>query len=120
MLLEAPIDIVRVAGATDSPSFKLYRLAMADKAAMLIALIIAAAALFFWLLGIVGLWGSPQSRFDHAMIVWTAEAELALVLPIWLFLRVMEIVVGVTNRWLLASRYGVRRQAERQTARTEA
>ncbi len=78
---------------------------------MLIALIVAAAALYFWLLGIVCLWGKPQIRFDHAMLIWTFEAELALVLPIWLFLRGVDTMIGATSRWLRESRYGVRRDA---------
>jgi hypothetical protein len=103
MLMETPIDIIRVAGGTNHPPFRGYRLFLADKVALLIASIIAAAVLFFWLLGIAALWGRPQFRFDHAMIVWMIEAELMIVLPTWLLLRIANIAARLTNRWWNAS-----------------
>ena len=77
----------------EAPPLTAFRLVLADRVALLIAFLVAAAMFFFWVLGLVGLGGLPQSRFDHAMIVWLIEAELALALPIWLFLRVIDVVV---------------------------
>jgi len=108
VLLEGAPHIVRVATATPSAPFKTYRLVLADKAALLIALFIASVALCFWLLGIVGLWGRPQLRFDYAMIVWTIEAQVALALPVWLFLRFIGIVLRIISAWSQASRDGGR------------
>lgn len=110
MRTEVAEDGVRVGEWSWHGPFKGYRLVLADKAALLVALIIAAAMSFFWILGMVGLWGSPLLRFDHVIIIWTLEAELALAPPIWLFFRVMDIVVGVKTRWWQASRYAVRHQ----------
>jgi hypothetical protein len=120
VLAEIAGDIVRVAQGPHYAPWKGPHLILADKAALLIAFIVAAAMAYFWTLGMVGLWGSPLLRFDHVMIGWTLEAELVFVLPIWLFLRIMDIAVAATNRHWQADRYAVGRQTVRHAASTEA
>lgn len=85
-----------------------FHLALADKLALLIALLVAAVAAYFWFLGVISLWGKPLSRFDDAMLTWLVEAELALVVPTWLFCRLTDIAVAAANRWLRAHRSGIR------------
>ncbi|MGC9953575.1 MAG: hypothetical protein ABSD21_04775 [Rhizomicrobium sp.] len=79
---------------------KRNRLVWADKVALLIVLFIAAAALLCWGIGIVGLDGRPHPRFDSAMIDWTITAELMLVPPLWLALRIMDSGARALGRWL--------------------
>jgi len=82
----------------EGPPPSAFRIVLADKVALLIAFLIAAAMCFFWILGLVGLGGLSQSRFDHAMLVWAIETELALALPIWLFLRAIDAIVRIGNQ----------------------
>ena len=108
MIAEGPQDIVRVANGSNSPLFKAFRMVLADKIALLIAFLIAAAMVFFWILGLIGLSGLPQAKFDHAMIVWAIETELALALPIWLVLRTIDALVRVMNQRSRAYRHVLR------------
>jgi len=98
VIAEGPQDIVRVANGSNSPLFNAFRMVLVDKIALLIAFLIAAAMCLFWILGLVGLGGLPHSRFDHAMLVWAIETELALVVPIWLFLRAIDALVRISNK----------------------
>ena len=91
MLLDVSPDVVRV-GSGRFP-FKGVRLPWAEGVALMIALIIAAAAAYVWILGIIGLSGIPHVKFDDAMIAWLTEAELVLVLPIWLLLRAIDVIL---------------------------
>ncbi len=91
MLLEVPPDIVRV--GSHGRLFKGVPLAGTDRAALTVAVFIAGAAAYVWLLGMIGLWGRPQLDFDRAMITWLAEMELALALPLWLLLRAVNVIV---------------------------
>jgi hypothetical protein len=76
------------------------RLVWADKIVLMTALFIAGAAFICWILGIVGLEGLPHPRFDSSMIDWTIKAELMLVVPLWLFLRLMDFGAKALGRWV--------------------
>jgi len=67
--------------------FKGIRLMWADKFALVLTVLVAAAALLCWVLGIVGLDGHPNMRFDQAMLDWTTQLELIFVPVVWLLLR---------------------------------
>ena len=82
---------------------KRIRLVWADKVVLLMALFIAGGALICWIFGIVGLEGLPHPRFDSAMFDWTVKAELILVPPLWLFLRLMDFGAKALGRWLRSS-----------------
>ena len=82
---------------------KRFRLIWADKLALLLAFFIAGAAFLFWIVGVVGLEGHPQLRFDNAMINWTFQAEVALVPTTWLLLRAMDIGARALVRFLRSS-----------------
>ena len=83
--------------------FKRFRLIWADKLALLMALVIAAVAFLFWVVGIVGLDGRPHLRFDNAMIDWTIQAESALVPTMWLLLRAVDFGARALVRFLRMS-----------------
>jgi len=82
---------------------KRIRLVWADKVVLVMALLIAGAALLCWILGIIGLEGRSHLRFDSAMCDWTIEAELMLVPPVWLFLRLTDFGARALVRWLRSS-----------------
>ena len=79
------------------------RFIWADKIALLMVLFIAGSAVLFWAVGVVGLEGRPHPRLDSAMIDWTINAELMLVPPIWLFLRVVDFSARALGRLLRSS-----------------
>ena len=83
--------------------FKNFRLVWADKLALLLACFIAGTAFLFWISGTVGLEGYSNPRFDGAMIDWTLKAELLLVPPMWLLLRVIDIGAKALARVLRSS-----------------
>lgn len=93
MPLEALRDFVGVVDDTHVVPFRTHYLGLADRIALLIALLIAATASYCWLLGIIGLWGKPQFRFADAMIIWGIEVELALALPAWLLMKIITVIV---------------------------
>lgn len=70
--------------------FKKMQLIWADKIALSLALFIVAAAGLCWIMGMVGLDGHPNLRFDNAMLDWTTQLELILVPAVWLLLRVLD------------------------------
>ncbi|HEY0281730.1 MAG TPA: hypothetical protein VGC27_03795 [Rhizomicrobium sp.] len=72
----------------------------ADKIALFMALLVAAGALLCWAIGIVGLDGRSHSRFDSAVFNWTVDVEAMLVLPLWLFLRIVDFIARALGRWL--------------------
>ena len=75
-------------------------LVWADKVVLLVALFIACGAFLCWIIGIIGLEGLPHPRFDSAMVDWTINAELMLVLPLWLLLRLLDFGAKALGRWL--------------------
>ena len=75
-----------------------HRLNWADKVALSIALIIAGAALFVWMLGLIGLWGNSQFRFGYAMVDWTFQIELVIVPLTWLILRGVDFAARAVVR----------------------
>jgi hypothetical protein len=79
------------------------RLVWADKVVLLMALFIAAGAFLCWIIGIVGLEGRSHLRFDGAMFDWAIKAELILVPPLWLFLRLMDFGAKALGRRLRSS-----------------
>ena len=79
------------------------RFIWADKIALLMVLFIAGSAVLFWAVGVAGLEGRPHPRLDSAMIDWTINAELMLVPPIWLSLRVLDFGARALARWLRSS-----------------
>jgi hypothetical protein len=81
---------------------KWYRFIWPEMIVLPIALIIAGGACVFWFLGDMSLAGYPHQRFDSAMYLGTINAEMVLVLPIWLFLRAADIGVRVL-RWSFRS-----------------
>jgi len=83
-----------------------YHLNWADKLALSIALIIAGSAAFFWILGIIGLWGTSPLRFDYAVADWTIQIELVIVPLTWIILRGLDFAAGAVVR----SRYSSRRE----------
>ncbi len=84
--------------------FKKFRLVWADKLTLLMALVVAVVSVLVWLLGIVALDGLSQSRLDRAIMDWTIQAELALVLPLWMVLRVIDFSMRTLGRWLWPNR----------------
>jgi signal transduction histidine kinase len=84
--------------------FKGIQLIWADKFALALALFIIIAAVLCWVLGIVGLDGHPNQRFDQAMLDWTTQLEFALVPAVWLLLRIMDFTAKVLFQML---RYGL-------------
>ena len=83
---------------------KLYRFIWPEMVALPIALIIAGGAYAFWIVGVLSLAGYQHQRFDSAIYEATVNAELVLVLPLWLFLRAMDLSVRYLSR-LLRSDY---------------
>jgi hypothetical protein len=75
-------------------------LVWADKVVLVMALFIACGAFLCWVLGIIGLEGLPHPRFDSAMIDWTVTAELMLVPPLWLALRLLDFGAKALGRWM--------------------
>jgi hypothetical protein len=75
-------------------------LVWADKVVLFLALFIAGGAYLCWAIGILGLEGLPHSRFDNAMVDWTVSAELMLIPPLWLFLRLLDFGARRLGRWL--------------------
>ena len=82
---------------------KRHLLVWADKLVLLVALLIAGTALLCWVLGIIGLEGRSNPRFDGAIIDWTVSAELMLIVPLWLFLRILDFGAKALGRWLRLS-----------------
>jgi len=83
--------------------FGRFRLIWADKLALLMALVIAAVAFLFWIVGFVGLDGLSHLRFDNAIIDWTIQAEESLVPTIWLLLRGLDFGARALARFLRSS-----------------
>ena len=75
-----------------------YRFVWPELIVLPIALIIAGGVCAFWLIGDLSLAGYPHQRFDSAMAHGTINAEVVLVLPIWLFLRAADIGVRILSR----------------------
>ncbi|MGA7713322.1 MAG: hypothetical protein WCA81_15565 [Rhizomicrobium sp.] len=80
--------------------FKGIRLIWADKLALALALFIAAGAFLCWVLGIVGLDGHPNGRFDQAMLDWTTQLEFALVPAVWVLLRFTDFTAKALSQVL--------------------
>ena len=76
------------------------KLIWSDRIALSMALLIAGAAFFCWVVGIVGLNGLPHLRFDGAMLDIMVKTEVLLIPPIWLFMRCMGRGARVLGRWL--------------------
>jgi hypothetical protein len=79
------------------------RLVWADKVALLLALLVVGVMFVCWIVGIIGLEGRPHLRFDSAMFDGAVKAEWMVVLPIWVFLRVMDFGAKALVRWLRSS-----------------
>ena len=75
------------------------RLVWADKVSRVLALLVAGIVLLFWINGIIGLDGRPHLRFDNAMFDGAVKAEWMVVLPFWVFLRVMDFGARALFRW---------------------
>jgi len=78
---------------------KWYRFGWPEMVVLPIAVIIAGGMCAFWIIGVLSLVGLSHQRFDSAMFNGVIEAELILMLPIWLFLRTADIGVKILN-WL--------------------
>lgn len=63
-----------------------------DKVALGVAAAIAAAAFFVWLLAAIALKSMFDGSFNRYMLDWTADAELTVVLPLWLGLRTIHYI----------------------------
>lgn len=70
--------------------FKRIRWNWADMFGLALALFVAAAALLCWVLGIIGLDGHPNIRFDQAILDWTTQLELTFVPAVWVLLRMID------------------------------
>lgn len=70
----------------------------ADKVALGLALLIAAASLFVWIPAAIALRTAFDGSFDRYMLLWTVEAELAIALPLWLGLRVIDFIASRSRR----------------------
>lgn len=70
----------------------------ADKMALGLALLIAAAGLFVWIPAAIALRTAFDGSFDRYMLMWTVEAELAIALPLWLGLRLIGFIAGRSRR----------------------
>ena len=77
---------------------KWYRFLWPELLVLPIALILAGGAYGIWIVGANSLAGFPHQRFDDAMVQGTLQAELVLVLPIWLFLRGADIGARMLRR----------------------
>lgn len=70
----------------------------ADKVALGLALLIAAAGLFVWIPAAIALRTAFDGSFDRYMLLWIVEAELAIALPLWLGLRVIDFIASRSRR----------------------
>ena len=77
---------------------KWYRFLWPEMIVLPIVLIIAGGAYAFWFVGALSLAGYAHQRFDSAMYLGTINAEVVLILPIWLFLRAADLCVRLLRR----------------------
>lgn len=65
-----------------------------DKAALVVAALIAALCVIVWITTLASSGFLLYDRLDHALALWAAVAELGLALPFWLVLRFIDDVQG--------------------------
>lgn len=70
----------------------------ADKMALRVALLIAAAGFFVWVPAAIALKTVFDSSFNRYILLWTVEAELAIALPLWLGLRAIHGFMAIWSR----------------------
>lgn len=73
-------------------------LAWPDKATLVIAVLIAALCVIVWTTTLASAGIYLYGRLDHALALWAAVAELGFALPLWLVLRLIDVVNGGPTR----------------------
>jgi hypothetical protein len=69
-------------------------MAWPERAVLILAATIAGAFAVFWLLLAVGV-GSPfVPRLNVSVVRWTFETEAAIILPVWLLLKIVQQAIG--------------------------
>lgn len=85
----------------------------ADKVALGVAAVIAGGTFFIWLLAAIALKSVFDGSFNRYMLEWTADAELAVALPLWLGLRAIDYAVN-RRRHLSTDQQHAPKQVESQ------
>jgi len=65
-----------------------------DRAGLVAAFIVAALAVFSWVVVFLAVETVTYGRLNDMLASWTLAAELALALPFWLGLRVIDFLCG--------------------------
>ena len=66
----------------------------ADRAGLAIAALIAFSAGLFTIVLFIGVGSLTDGRLNTTMLLWTAIAEIAVALPVWVVLRLLDLVFG--------------------------
>ena len=70
-----------------------------ERVAFVAAVAVAAGILFFWLVLTIGVGSLGDTNLDRAALGWLFDAEISLVLPLWLGLRAVSVGIALVRRY---------------------